>query len=487
MKTPLPGLLLSLLALTACRTPQSIVEAPAAAAPKAESIEEAMPEAGYSWLRLADLAAANSWEIRSLAGEAEAERLWGFTRAQTRDPRLLGTYDRSHGSSWEKNASEITQPFSRDRRYSHSTETDRDYTVGGRLRIYTSNPFVNRHLRAEGTGRAEELIGKAAAIKHDLTEETLLLCIEIHRLEQEQHLAAEALRLRSEILQHAQRAAEAGVLTFYEVARDELALENLRATNREREMRLASLRRELAALCGLSPETLRIAPPDTDFTLLPEELPAADNLYAEAIAKHPQLAIARSLKKQAQAQAGAARAQQIPWFEYIDGGYARSHAHGTENGWENNRTGDRFERSNSHGNSSDSSWEIRAAITIPIFSWFSSAGKEARLRLQAAEARELALFEHIRREINGLRSDLLAASAAYTQAEEAFSAYEKRLHERLAPLRQNATADREAFLKLELDQIEVKMRLLRLEERCRTVYINLLTTLSRTADMCEAL
>ncbi len=458
-------LLLFLLPLAACRAPQPEPAAP----PPPQTAPPAAPlETEYTWFRLAELAAANSWEIRSLAGEAQAERLWGITRAQTRDPRLLGLYDRSSGSAWE------------DRLAGHRSADDSSYSAGGRLRIYTSNPFVNRHLRAEGTGRAEELIGKAAAVKHDLTEDALLLCIEIHRLEQERTLAAETERLREALLQRTQRAAEAALVTFYEVARDELALENTRAANREREVRITSLRRELAALCAIPVEHLRITPPAIDLPTLSANLPPAADLYAQAIASHPQLLIARSLKKQAQAQIDTARATQIPWFEYVDAGYGRARGTGTET------TAAPAGATTLSGSDQSSEWQIRAAVTIPVFSWFSSAGRQARLRLQAAQAREHALFEHIHREINGLRADLLAASAAYTQALQTFADYETRLHSRIAPLRQATFADQEAFLKLELDELEVKTRLLRMEERCHTVYASLLTTLSRTADMSQA-
>lgn len=466
------------------------------------------PPGGFTWSDLTRLAIQRNSEIKALLGEAEAERIYGYTKATTRDPQLTLGYGRQRqtGDSYSRGSREAGlynpatgafAPTGTDREsWGSQRDLDRDRTVSARLRVYTSNPFVNKHLRAEGTGRAEELLGKAQAVRHDIAESIFLLCADYTLYEQEK-IGYEAIIARqNELIAHREKQAEAGVVTRYEILSVKMKQLDLMARVRDVQFRQGAICRELAMLTGIDVSQVTPAQIAVDYEALAQHMPETIDLYNEAVAAHPELMIARGKETQAEAQERAAKAKRIPWFEYIDATYARNHGTGSssESGGSYDPSAPswpigNFDGSRETGTGNDSSsgheWEVRVAITVPIFSWFSKEAEEARLRRYAASAQQQAIFRNVYGEISAIVDDFKASV-------EAHKLYAGELQEMLVTLDETLEDEAQGVdegdkIKAQIERQEMMLRQAKLQDACTRSYGALLSTLSLTTDMTEAI
>ena len=158
----------------------------------------------------------------------------------------------------------------------------------------------------------------------------------------------------------------------------------------------------IAVLTGLPVEQLRLRPTDFGRQVRSEYLDGAV-LTDMAFMRRPDLTRALQEKEAAEHGVKAAQAGNIPWFEYVEGTYEEED--GTLTSSEPYVSG--------HDTSSreESEWQVRVAVTLPVFNWLGDEVKLSRARLAAAKARADGLYETIRAEVGGVLADYRAARA----------------------------------------------------------------------------
>lgn len=366
------------------RTPYAGIFVPGeggVSAPGVPAADAERHDGAWTWEELAVRAGVRSDAAKVAAIDAAIRRLRANEDRAWKDPELRLGRD-----------SDDTSERRSDGRFS---DGDRSSTSAG-VRLYVPNPFVERYERAKGAADVRRAEARAALESYEVYCEVKTLCLAESRARAEER----CLRERAEALDGLRRASgerlERGVQPS--------PLDAIRAEAKYRRVRLRldetvsarrSLLRRIAWLADVPEEGLEIAEP-----ALPPPDPggmAVDQLAEIAFARRPDLAAAIAELDEAEASVRAARTAWIPWFQFVEAAYSRGDGHEDELEW--TRT------DNSDGMS------LKAALSIPIFTWTGGSVSLNRLVRDRADERLRALYLSIRREIRAAYEDYRDASA----------------------------------------------------------------------------
>lgn len=428
----------------------AVSDAPPAATPAAEavaSVTNAPPAGGYAWEELARLAAANSSEAKALLLEAEAERYQTAVDTAWKNPQLrLGRHGVSEDETTVKRG--VLGSESGDSSFSGETAG---------LRVYTSNPFVNRWLRKRGVAAAQALRAKSAETAYAVFCEVRSLCLEAEMAREEIALLERMAAFREQARDFRKEQSDAGVTDALELIRSETRLASLRSEIRERQVGRQQVLRRLAVLAGVPASQLTLRPPAFEKRVRPEYLdPQA--LTALAFLRRPDLARSRHEQEAAALQVRASQAGQVPWFEYVEGTFE------SEKGSEDSFDPNGFWSGTS--NKDETEWQVRVAMTLPVFNWLGAEVKLSRAQLAAASARADGLHETIRAEVGGVFEDYQEARAERDRLADECRRLQGTLSVRIDALAQEAAAPRESVLAAQEELIAYQRVCLKAEREC---------------------
>nr|MBP7637474.1 hypothetical protein [Kiritimatiellia bacterium] len=134
----------------------------------------------------------------------------------------------------------------------------------------------------------------------------------------------------------------------------------------------------------------------------------------------------------------AARAGQIPWFEYVEGSF--EDAHGDIYSHEEHFTG------RDHTTRDETEWQVRVAMSLPVFNWLGDEIRLTRTQLAAAEARVHGQYERVRSEVGGVLDDCRAAQTEWARLDGESVRLHAEMHARIDALAQEPTIKREEVL-----------------------------------------
>lgn len=438
------------------------------------------PEEGYAWDELGRLAASNSDEAKALLLDAEAVRHQTAVDTGWRNPQLRTgwrwgdedseTPGRTGMQSYPDEVDMPSRPFSTGREWA-----DRDfdgYTAG--LRIYTVNPFVNRWLRKRGKAEAESKEAESKEVAYGVYCEVKSLCLEAEAVREEIGALERLVGLREQVCALRREQAEVGIVSALEEIRAKTRLESLRSEIREKESKRVQYLRRIAVLTGLPVEQVRLRPADYVRQVSAPYLDGSV-LTDMAFLRRPDLSRALLEKEAAQHEVEAAKAGQIPWFEYLEGTYEDEHAETAS--YEQYRTGyDYTERDQTE-------WQVRVAITLPVFNWLGDEVRLSRTRLAAAEMRERGLYEGIRREVCGVLEDYQKVRAERDRVAADREKLKASLAARIDALAAESTVRREDVLAAREELIEYERVCMKVERECLrlTLYLETVSGGSLTA------
>jgi outer membrane protein TolC len=325
------------------------------------------------------------------------------------------------------------RPFSR---YAQWGDSSFEGDIIG-LRVYATNPFVNRWLRRSGaaSARATEAESKEAA--YAVFCEVRSLCLEAEMVREESALLEQMVGLREQACGIRREQSEAGVVSALELIRTETRLASLRAEIREKQASRQQLLRQIAVLARIPVEQVRLRPTDFKQQVNTNYLTEAA-LTDLAFLRRPDLARAQCQKEAAAYSLSAAKAGLIPWLEYVEGSYESEQVNA--NSYEQYYTGFDTTRQDA------TEWQMRAAVTVPIFNWLGDEVRLTRKQLAAAETREQGLYERIRREVCGVLEDYQSVRAEREQVAGESECLRKTMTERIDALASEPTVRREDVL-----------------------------------------
>ena len=421
------------------------------------------PAGGYDWDTLARMAAANCGEARALLLDAQAERSKTAVDTGWRNPQLrLG-----HGWSDQDNDTpgrtgmrtypeEVDMPQRAFKRYREWDDRSfEDQSVG--LRFYTTNPFVNRWLRKSGEAAARALEKESEEEAYAIFCEVKTLCLEAELLREEVELLERMAAIREKLRDLRREQSEAGVTSPLDLIRAETKLASQRSELFGKRMARQQLMRRIAVLAGVPAEGLRLRPRTQNRTPAAERLDAAA-LTDLAFMRRPDLARLEQEKEAAAHALRAARAGQIPWFEYVEGSFEDTR--GDIYDYEEHFTG------RDHTTRDETEWQVRVAMSLPVFNWLGDEIRLTRTQLAAAEARVSGQYERVRSEVGGVLEDYRAAQTEWTRLNGESERLRTEMHARIEGLAQEPTIKREEVLAAHEELLAFQRVCLKAEREC---------------------
>ncbi len=421
------------------------------------------PAEGYDWDTLARMAAANCNEARALLLDAQAERNKTAVDTGWRNPRLRlghGWIDQDNDTSGRTGMrtypDEVGSPQRPFRRYPEWD--DRSFTErSAGLRFYTANPFVNRWLRKRGEAAARAIEKESEEEAYAIFCEVKMLCLEAELLREEVDLLERMAKVRAKLRDLRREQSEAGVTSPLDLIRAETKLASQRSELFGKRMARQQLVRRIAVLAGVSAEGLRLRPRATDRLPVPAHLDAAA-LTDLAFMRRPDLARLEQEKEAAEHALRAARAGQIPWFEYIEGSVEDTH-------------GDIYSREElltgrDHTKRDETEWQVRIAMTLPVFNWLGDEIRLTRTQLAAAEARVRGQYDLVRSEVSGVLEDYRAAQAEWSRLNDEGERLRTEMYARVESLAREPTIKREEVLATHEELLAFQRTCLKAEREC---------------------
>lgn len=401
------------------------------------------PADGYEWDALAHRAAANCSEAQALMLEAQAEGHQTAVDTGWRNPRLRvgrhwgdqddATSGRTGMRTYPEEVDAPSRPFTRHREWDDNTFEGNTLS----LRVYTANPFVNRWLRKRGEASARAVEKKSAEEAYAVYCEVRTLCLEAELLREEIHLLDQMAQIRVELRDVRREQAEAGVTSPLDLVRAETRLAALRSETSGKRMARQQLLRRIAVLADVPEDPLNLRPRTATPPIAAAHLDPAV-LIDLAFARRPDLARLEREREAAEYAVKAARAGQIPWFEYIEGIYENEKAQ--RDSYESYISG------HDYTTGKETEWQVRVAVAVPVFNWLGDEIKLTRTQLAAAETRVKGQYDAVKAEIRGVLEDYRAARAESQRLADESERLRKTLGARIDALAQEPAVKREEVL-----------------------------------------
>ena len=404
----------------------------------------AKPAGGWSWDELARLAGerADKAKIEFLKAAARRQKL--DADLAWKDPQLR------IGHTWEDSRQRSFHPNAYPRELPENGSGD-TYTAA--LRIYISNPFVNHYVRRAGEASIQSLEARAQAEQYAVYCEVKSLCLEEERLKREHARRSEAVLLWTHVRQCLERRMKEGVVKSpLDSVKAEIARERASARADEAAQERRQIRREIAFLVGIPERELEIryTPPEPPSTNVAFAAALADMAFA----RRPDLVGALAELESARANVGAAKAAHVPWFDFVEGSY--SHSSGSERDWGSYKYAGMEWRDRGRKHDREDDWQIRAAITLPVFTWFGSSVKMSRLVEDAADVRVQGLRAAIKNEVECALDDFRASDVRYARISKDGIAFLKKMEARLSEFAQSAAVKPDDVCRAQIELLDYR-------------------------------
>lgn len=352
-----------------------------------QSVEAEEPHVG-AWTpeELALRAGLRSQEMKEGALDAMIARLKADKDTAWRDPEFR------YGGSWGDGDASGDSWTIGDRLGDSDSKDSSRQSHKFSARFFIPNPFINRYLSDKGDAEVRRCEARAESKAFAIYSEVKLLCNEERRLGREFTFLSDRLKALetahdiavSEATNHVARSP-------YELIRAESKFRQNQVSVAEVEFRLRQIRSTIAMLADVPLEGFEIAAPTSD--VLTDEMLSEDRLTELAFARRPDLARAVAEYDAAVAEAGAARAANIPWFRYVEAGYRFIDA--DKSGTSSRYDGYKYSRATDSGHD----FSVKVAITVPLFTWCGNSVKLTNRMRELADDRVRSLRASIRREV----------------------------------------------------------------------------------------
>ncbi len=430
----------------------------------------APPAAGYAWDDLARRAAERGGEARALLLEAGAERRQAEVDTAWRAPQLRlgsrqGEADRETPGRLALRSDPLLPgvPAEPDMRPGEWESRSSDaYEVG--LRVFISNPFVNRWLRKSGESAAQAKEAGSREAAYALACEVRSLCLEAASLREEIGVLEQIEAFRTQLRDIRSRQAAAGVAGALDLIRTVTRAAAIRSDLREKEAEHRQLVRRISLLADVPAEQIRLRPPAAE-NLPDAAVWAPGELVDLALSWRPDLARAEREQDAARHAVAAAKAGLLPWFDYVEGSYEGESTRSTA--YEDYTTGyDAIDQDSTE-------WQLRLAVNIPIFAWDGKGVRLAQARLAAGAARAQALRAQIRTEIAGVRKDYLRACAERDRLAAECQQVRDVMTAKIDALAQESAVKQEDLLAAREEIADYGRILLRADLECRRLALEL--------------
>ncbi len=407
------------------------------------AVTNAPPDGGYDWDVLARMAAANCNEAKALLLDARGERYQTAVDTAWRNPQLrLGHHEGDEDEvSPERRGmqtfpDEVNMPSRPFTRYRQTGDSSFDGDTLG-LRVYMANPFVNRWLRKRGEASAKVIEAEADEEAYAVFCEVRTLCLEAQMLQEEIALLEQMATLRRELRDYRKEQADAGVANALDLIRSETRWVSLRSEIREKQLARQQIIRQIALLAKVPAEQVCLRPPDFSRLIDPARLEVSA-LTDMAFLRRPDLLRVTRQKEAAQHGVKAAKAGHIPWLEYVEGTYEEESATGTST--------EQYFSGHDTTSQDQTEWQVRVAITLPVFNWLGDEVKRSRSELAAAEMRADGVETKIRAEVGGVLADFLSAREARDQITEERQRVQETVTKQIDALAKESTVKYEEVL-----------------------------------------
>ncbi len=348
------------------------------------------PPEGYAWDDLARRAAERSAEAHVLRVEAIVQPF--LTAAQTAwpDPQLR------LGRAWQD--ADDASPGSDPREWGRRSADSYDAA----LRANLSNPFVNRWRRIHGEAVGRALEAEALEASTRVFHQVRSWCLDAATLEQELRHLEQIVELRAELRDVRSRQASAGVAGALELIQAVARHAATRSDLRDKQADRRSLLRQMATHVGIPEDQIRLRP------LSDEPLPdvsrwTAETLAERALSQRPDALRLRHRVAAAEYERRVAQAGGIPWFTYVEAAYA-DEATRIDSYRDGGTGASRTDRDSAE-------WQLRLAVTLPIFGGHVDRLRAAGIRQAAAQARLAILEQEVRNELAAVLTELREALA----------------------------------------------------------------------------
>ncbi|MGN0846115.1 MAG: TolC family protein [Kiritimatiellia bacterium] len=364
----------------------------------------------WTWEELARRAGERSDKAKIALLKSAARRQSVAEDLAWKDPQLRLSH------AWED---------ARDRRYAEPPANGDGASAVIGLRVPISNPFVNAQLRRRGSAQVEALEACVRAEAYAVYCEVKSLCLDAEFLGREAAFRREELAIAERLRADFERRLESGVAKSpLDALRAEIAREQALLKLSETEQALRAVRQQITFLAGVREDELRIRytppePPSTNATY-------AAVLVETAFARRPDLAGALADFEAARSGVGAAKAAHMPWFDFVEGSYTHQTSSGEDWGTE------RGVMTRRHKSGREDDWQIRVALSVPIFTWLGDSVRQSRLVADAADARVQSLRLAIQGEVESAFAFYRTADARFTRLSDDGCAFLKRMEGRLA-------------------------------------------------------
>ncbi len=326
-----------------------------------EPVVPVLSAKALTWQHVIRVAMASNVNYAALLHDARAEYFRVRAKADWQNPQLL------LGTSIP-NAHPVSQ-----------AEDDRQY--GLRMRFYIPNPFINKQLHevAKATRRTLEEEARieraeAALVIYQLCAELQMAqaLLDLHQRRSEHFTVREQYlgdSLKNRLIPEYEFQAHQ-----IQVMRHEMTVEQVRQS-------IQTARRTLSILTRIPADSIQLPPLSRELAVVASGLAQ----QRQIVAMSPEYRAAREATNKIRADHKAAKAANIPWFDYVDTGYE-------------------FNDSRAEGQ-----WQLRVAFILPFFS--TSLEDAAHAARAAANLREADVEQQLKARYDALRLELRDAWA----------------------------------------------------------------------------
>ncbi len=350
-----------------------------------------VPVDGFSWDELAAIAARRSADSHLTALQIKRSYLQNRLDRAWRDPQL------------RLNSAQTSEDEYNPGGNNGHEESD---SYGASLRFYISNPFVNHWIKQQTGINAGSITAQTDELAYAVYCETRMKCCEAAIIEDKLNQLKQAFEQQKKICVRYKQLQQSGYAVPLKIIKAELksARTEQQIAVREREHRNALF--QIAVLTALPIDKIQVR--SIDQQVIPE--PAAyhaDDLIISAVNLRPDLEKIRCEIALAKSGYEIAKARQIPWFEFLEGGYRNRNKDSTTY----------RATAPDYSDSDQDEWSLRVAIGLPIFSWAGHETALARTTLNEVERRESLAFIAIHNEIKNALENYTEACVSRTKME----------------------------------------------------------------------
>jgi len=406
------------------------------------------PPGGFSWHDLALRASRRSETAQLTALKIECSDLENLTERSWRDPQLRLNSDMVSSKEYDRGGAN-----------SH----DDSHEHGASIRFYISNPFVNRWIKSLKQPNARLIQAKTHELAYAVYCETKTKCMEATVIKDEidklRKISDHRKKMRDRYTELRRDGYAAPVKMLRNAIR--LAKTSIKLECKQREYR--DTLQMIALLSGVAVDKIKLLDINRQQLPDPQSFQLA-MLVSRAVNQRADIELARASSAVAENELKAARAAQIPWFEFAEAGYSRSTSDTSE------YTSPRTTRSDENSDE----WMIRTAVTLPLFSWLGNDETQLRrVALRAARAHEAVIVASLYNEINSALQNYTDAYHTHMNAQQNVSKQIDKLNQSIREVGSSKTVVDTEIMELQEELYDLKSELHTLLYDCLESLINL--------------